>query len=363
MDFRIEKKTLIQIIVVLVSLGFILESFALGSGRGGAAGEEAQETIAYAGVADVNLTVLDYRPYLYVDGLLNDTMKGELGGVEGVEDVIDDASRSVVSVSDSQKVPEVYSWLRRRNMISYTLATLGMPSYFGMTLANGSTVNVIGSRFDYMMEPVSKIGGKVLMRIAIETRGETPYGIRNVAPLLSSEQFVLNASISGASGRTFYYTVPWEGRGLDIAGLEEEFGAGNVEYARNDNVLLGAALTPQEMISKKFGYVTSISERSITAAGNFTDRARVVADFGYDAVFMNSSLVIRSDEEPALDFPHEVKYIYAIEIPEKIADYSFYANSSEVVTAGERNGTIPVAINASVLGETVVEIAGVEEKP
>lgn len=356
-----EKKTVIQIIVVLVALGFILESFAIGS-RGGAAQKQAAEEQAYVGIAEVNLTVLDYRPYLYVDGLLNESIKAEVRGMEGVENIIDEASRSVVSVSDSEITPEVYSKLKRRNITSYTLATLGMPPYFEMALANGSKVNVVGTRFEYMMEPVSKIGGKIFMRLVVETVGETPRGMRNIAPLLSYEQFWLNASISGAAGKTFFYHIPWEERNLDIEKLREEYGAGNVEYARNDNVLLARELTPQEMLTKKFEYVETISERAIAADGNFTNKERVVADFGEDAIFMNSSLTIHSDEEPSLSFTPEIKYIYTIEIPEKIGDYNFYTNSYEMAASGERDGAIQVLINASVLGETVMEIISVEER-
>ena len=355
------KQLIIQVVVVLVCLAFMLESFALGS-KNTTTQDESLGNQTYSGVAQVNITILDYRPYLYVDGQLNDSTRSYVAGLQGVEDIINETARSVISVSDSSQTPEVYSKLKRMNITAYTLATLGMPAYFSMALANGSTANVMGTKFEYMAEPVSKIGGKMLMRLVIETQGETPTGMQSISPMLSAQLIDYDAEISESTGKTYYFNIPWESRNLDVDALKTEFGAGNVDYARNNNVILANSLTPQEMISKKFDYVGTISERAITVGQNFTDKARVLQDFGQDAVFMNSSLVIHSEAQPALNLTPEVKYIYTIRIPEKIGEYNFYSDSAEVITSGEMNGTIPVTINASVLGETVMGITGVAER-
>lgn len=356
------KKLIIQAIVVLVCLGFILESFAFGSRGGGTGAGGTAEAGVYVGVADANMTVLDYRPYLYADRLLNESEKREVMALDGVEEIMDDATRSVISVSDSSKTHEAYSELRRKNITTYTLATLAMPGYFEMVLGNGSKANVMGTRFDYMMEPVSAIGGKILMRLVIQAKGEAPTGISSITPILSVREMDYDAEILDAAGKTYYYTVPWEGRGLDVGALEEEFGAENVEYARDDSVILPAMLSPQEMLSKKFDYVETISERAITVRQGFTDRERVEQDFGEGLAFMNSTLAIRSEADPGLNFTHEVRYIYTIRIPERIERYDFYSGTAEVVASGERSGTIPVTISAEALGDTVMGISGVRER-
>lgn len=355
------KKLIIQVIVVLVCLGFMLESFAFGS-RGGEENGGAAENGVYAGVAEVNLTVIDYRPYLYVDGLLNDSTKREVMAMDGVDEIIDEAARSVVSLSDSSKAHGAYSELRRRNITTYTLATLAMPGYFEMALANGSNANVMGTRFEYMTEPVSKIGGKILMRLVIQAQGEIPTGMSSITPMLSAQEMDCDAEMADEAGKTYYYSVPWESRGLDVGALEEEFGAGNVDYARNDNVILAAALSPQEMISKKYEYVSMISEMAISVGPNFTDRGRVETDFGQGLSFMNSSLVVRSEEDPGLNFTSEIKYLYTVRIPEKIGEFNFYSDYAEVAASSEMNGTIPITISADVLGETVMRITSVEER-
>jgi hypothetical protein len=355
------KQLIIQVVVVLVCLAFILESFAFGN-KGSSNKPVEINNQTFTGVADVNVTVMDYRPYLYVDGMLNSSAKAQAMEIAGVDEVIDETARSVISVSDSSRTPEVYSQLKRKNITTYTLATLGMPAYFEMILANGSKANVAGTRFDYMTEPVSKVGGKMLMRLVIVTIGETPTGMSSITPMLSTQKIDYDAEISESTGKTFYYSIPWEDRNLDVGALKSEFGATNVDYIRNDNVLLAASLSPQEMISKKFDYVVTISERAISAGQNFTDRDRVLLDFGQDSVFMNSSLVIHSETQPELNFTPDVKYIYTIRLPEKIGEYNFYTDSAEVITSGEMNGTIPVTINASVLGETVMGITEVSER-
>ena len=320
------KQLIIQVVVVLVCLAFMLESFALGS-KNTTTQDESLGNQTYSGVAQGNITILDYRPYLYVDGQLNDSTRSYVAGLQGVEDIINETARSVISVSDSSQTPEVYSKLKRMNITAYTLATLGMPAYFSMALANGSTANVMGTKFEYMAEPVSKIGGKMLMRLVIETQGETPTGMQSISPMLSAQLIDYDAEISESTGKTYYFNIPWESRNLDVDALKTEFGAGNVDYARNNNVILANSLTPQEMISKKFDYVGTISERAITVGQNFTDKARVLQDFGQDAVFMNSSLVIHSEAQPALNLTPEVKYIYTITIPEKIGEYNFFPGS------------------------------------
>lgn len=356
------KKLIIQAIVVLVCLGFMLESFAFGSRGNDTDDSGTTGTQDLVGVAVQNMTIMDYRPYLYTDERLDEGIRAEILALDGVEEIIDDATRNVVSLSDSENAPGVYSFMKRRNVTSYTLATLGMPAYFEMTLANGSAANVMGTRFEYMTEPVSKIGGKMLMRLVIQARGETPTGMSSIAPMLSQMEFESDAEISESTGRTFYYSIPWESRDLDLAQIEGQSGAGNVEYIRNENIILSSPLSTQEMLNKKYEYVETISEMAITTKGGFADRGRVIADFGEGITFMNSSLVIHSEEEPGLNFSYETKYIYTIEIPEKIGEYNFYEDSAEVVASGQRNGTIPITIKASVLGETALEIISVEEK-
>jgi len=356
------KKLIIQAIVVLICLGFMLESFAFGSKNKDTDNTGNTETQELVGVAVQNITIMDYRPYLYTNGKLNESVKAELIALDGVEEIIDDGARSVVSLSESKKANEVYSYMKRRNISSYTLATLGMPAYFEMTLANGSAANVMGTRFEYMTEPVSKIGGKMLMRLVIQTEGERPTGMTSISPLLSPMEFETDAEISESTGKTFYYSIPWESRNLDLEQLGQEFGEGNVDYARNDNLILSSPLSTQEMLNKKYDYVETIAEMAITTKDDFTDRDRVIADFGEGTTFMNSSLIIHSEDEPGLNFSYETKYIYTVEIPEKIDECNFYENSAEVVAGGERNETIPITIKANVLGETVFEIISVEEK-
>lgn len=352
-----KKKLAIQALVVVICLGFILETFAFGN-KAGSTTTGGQQGDAYSGVAVIDMTVADYRPYLYVDGGLNASLRDAVSAIEGVDEILDDEGRSVISLSSSRDAPAVYSQIRRMGVLTYTLASVSTPSYFEITLLNGSTRGVSGSRFDYVMEPVSRVGGKIMMRMSVQAADGRLDGVGNVVPMAQFVDLEFNATLGNGSGRTFYHTVPWEERNLDIANLTAQFGAGNVEYVRNDNILLAAALTPQEMLAKKYDYVETISERSITVKRDFTDRARIALDFG-NATYPSSSLVIRSAEDPGLGFPYDERTFYTIALPETVGGYSLYEKSYELDYLPGLEGEVPVIMNASVLGETIEGINGI----
>jgi hypothetical protein len=357
---KIDKDLVVKVVVVLICLGFMLEAFAFGAPK---EEQEQEENAVYLGTADLNVTLSSYRPYLYVDRMLEEGERPDVLALDGVDEIIDEESRSVISISDSRKVPGIYSSLRRMNITTYTLAGISMPSYFEMYMNNGSTVSVMGTSFEYMTEPVSEMGGKMLMRIVLETRGEMPYRLMGITPLMESMEFALDAEIEEGEGEcSFTYIIPWEEREIGLEGIEAEFGEENVHYEKSSSVVLAEALGPQEMIDKKHDYVQTISERAITVKGDFTDRQRVMQDFGEDVEFVESILVIRAEEEPELNFSMETAYMYRIRIPEEVEGYNFYTNSYEVAASGERNATIPVLVSVRVLGETVMEINSVEEQ-
>jgi hypothetical protein len=351
------KKLAIQALVVVISLGFILETFAFGN-RAPVALGGAPLSESYSGVAAVKMTVADYRPYLYVDGGLNASMREAAAGMDGVDEVLDGPDRTVISLSDSSDAPAVYSQLRRMGVLTYTLASVSTPPYFEITLLNGSTRGVSGTRFDYLMEPITRVGGKIMMRMSVQATGGVMDGIGNVVPMMQFMELGLNATVGNGSGRIFYYTVPWEGRNLDLDNLTARFGAGNVEYARNDNILLAASLTPQEMLAKKFDYVETISERSITVKGDFTDTGRIAQDFG-GVTYYDSALVVRSGEDPGLGFPYDDRAVYVLELPETIDGYILYENRYALEYGSGLEGEVPVVLNVSVLGETIEEINGI----
>ncbi|MFA5412613.1 MAG: hypothetical protein WC350_04680 [Candidatus Micrarchaeia archaeon] len=345
------KKVAFQALIVLVCLMFILETFAFGN-RAASTGTGGQQADTYSGVAVVSMTVVDYRPYLYVDGGLNASLKESVAAMDGVDEILDDGERSVVSLSDSRKAPEVYEKLRRMGVLTYTLASVSTPAYFEITLANGSTRGVSGNRFDYIMEPVSRVGGRIMMRMSVQATNGMLDGVGNAVPIAEFMDLGFNATIENGSGRTFYYAVPWEGRNLDIANLTAQFGAGNVEFVRNDNILLAGPLTPQEMLAKKYDYVETISERSITVKQDFADKERIAQDFG-NVTYYDSSLVIRSEADPGFGFPHEEKSSYILALPEEIGGYNLYEQSYELDYLPGLEGEVPAIMNASVLGETI----------
>lgn len=351
------KKLIIQGIVVLVCLGFLLESFAFGN-KGSGQQDQAKDFDQYSGVAELNMTVVDYRPYLYVEGALNASAKALVEGTNGVDEIIEDGDRTIISISEGRMAHDIYAKLKRQGINTYTLSTIATPSYIEITLLNGSTRGVGGTRFEYMMEPVAAIGKKVRMRMAVHVEKEKIVGIGNIVLVMEPVQVSFNATILESSGKIFSYTIPWEERELDIENLTAEFGEGNVEYKRNDYVFLQQALTPQEMIAKKYEYVEAISEMSLMAKPGFVDKERIKRDFG-EVVFPNSTLKIRAEKDPRLGFVHSEKSSYVIALPERVGSYYLFLDKYKIeYTAGEE-GEISVIMNASARGECITEISGV----
>ncbi len=345
-----KKSLLLKVVVVAIVLGFMLESFAIGMGGGSEEGGGTQAEVA-EGNADIGLTIISYRPYLY-SPVLNGSTASEVSQMEGVEEVIPGDSQYVISLLDGDYAHRVYAQMKEKYEIeTSTVATVSMPAYFNMTTDSGESMGVAGTRFEYTMNPVADISGKFLVRMRLRASNEVAVAVIGIVPLAEDAAFSLNGTVESYEGEAVAYSVPWELRNID-----EEY-LGGAEYGRVDYVVLAEPLSPLEMQSKKFEYVEYISESIVKVSANFTDRNRVLIDFGADVEFPESELNAEGAlPEEVLNITPSVSRMYLVAV--EPGEYALPRETYLVET--EKNWSegqeIELLVNATVLGETVVEV-------
>ena len=345
-----KKSLLLKVVVVVIVLGFMLESFAIGMGGGGEENGGAEAEIA-EGNADLELTVTAYRPYLY-SPVLSESTASAVSQMEGVEEVVPGESQYVISLIDGYYAHGVYAQMKEKYGIdTTTIATVSMPAYFNMTTDAGESMGIAGTRFEYTMNPVADISGKFLVRMRLRASNEVAVAVIGIVPLTEDAAFSLNGTVESYEGETVTYSVPWELRDIGEEHLE------GAEYERIDYVILAEPLSPLEMQSKKFEYVEYISESIVKISSNFTDKNRVMIDFGGDVQFPESTLQAEGAlPEEVLNMTPDVSRMYVVAV--EPGEYMLPKETYPVETEKNWNvgQEVELLVNATVLGETIVEV-------
>ncbi len=334
----LNKENILKIIVVAIALGFLLGGINLR----GSVQEETEETlVSYFGGGVVEATVTKYMPYLYLEDMGNYSLE-ELRALEYVENVIESAEQNVVAVDDSSNVYLVYKELEEMGIGAYTYATVILPSSFEIELRNGSTQVVSGGSIDYLTAPIVPEKTKVKVLVEGEGIGDQLTKLTTFEIIKEEKEFELEVTAGDAKETVYVYEIPWEDRiGLNYS---EE-----CEYQKNELVLFSNVT---EVIPEKQEYVIFVDEKSLVVEGNFTDKEKLIEDYGEGLEFLSSNLVCLSEQE--IGFEPEVYLTYREEIGEGI----LFEDSSEfeleyVLGEGVENATINV--KANVVGNQVMD--------
>lgn len=356
-----DKGLLLKILVVAIALLFLIEPFAISQSWRDNGGVQAG--VHYQGTAQVNLTIYSYGAFLFANAL-TDAQKQQVQGnpeVLSVEDL--DGGMQRITLRDSTKTTEVYSTFKNVGISTIALAQIGLPDEYNLTLQNGSIITAEGGYQQMAMEPLMPTGKKLSYLIGVETEGQNTYRILNARQYYSQVIIVGQATVASANASAYAYSIPWEGRNLDVDALKAAYGAGNVTYTRNDYFLFSPELSPSETISMKKDYITYISAKSASVAPQFMNKSLVEADFGTRATFPGSILKISSAEAPELGYNYTRTKMYEIRFPDDFGGYSLGAKEAVPFPSEEDfavNETIQVKMNATTCGELVIEVVNAE---
>lgn len=352
-----DKGLLAKVVVIVVAGLFVLEPFAMTMGNWMGGGEGGSEAY-YAGAANVNITVYGYGAFLYVQK----PTSLALTQIEGSEEVlsVEDAGDSVyrITLRDSAKTREVYLEFEEMGISTLAIAQIGLPEEYDLVLEDGSMINVSGGYEQLAMAPAVEPGSMVSYILEIVSDGQSTLGITNAQSYTYEVGLEIPGTVVNSSSSRYGFSVPWEGRNLELAEMEQEYGEENVEYSPADYIIFVPELSMEETLMLKRDYMTYISTSSATVPSNFTNASLVEADFGERAVFPNSTLVITSAELPNLEYEYDEIRNYAVSIPDSVSGYSIGINTVNISSedAFSEGDAVVLRATATVTGDMVLLI-------
>jgi len=353
------KDILLKILAVAVVLFFIFEMFALGYIGGGAKTEPTNNSgpKIVSGNAEFDAVLKSYEPYL-VSNKLDDAAKQKLKGKEGVEDIVLTDRGYVISLKTSKYMKNIYETLLSDNLSSTAVANLVLPNTITFKYSNGSEESFVsgGSLVKISMEPFAEEGET--LRVSMNFEAEDGLLTRYAPPTLAPVEISLNSTaiVNSKLFDEYTFSIPWEKRNeINSSWLNTKYGLENVSFVKKDYVLLSNMLGAADMISKKYDYVSLISEGSITPVANFTDKERIISDFG-NSTFPNSVLKIKANSAVELPFESVKKQVYFLTLTHdvyKFKDSGLYLALNEPHASGDK---VNMSLKALGVGKTIFNI-------
>lgn len=364
-----DKDLLIKLFAVGIVLFFIFEMFAFG--KIGQPAEAATNTqpVALQGTSEFDAMINSYDPYLVFQSL-DDSQISEIKRIDGVEGVMLTDRGQVVSLKSPKYIGGVYNYSISSGLNVSAVANVALPPYLAVSLSNGSTEQIIfsGSTLKMGLEPFAAEGDNIRVKMNVEAEGG--YLTRYSPPTLVPVQIALNSSakVESALFDIYRFSVPWENRThINASALEAEYGLENVTYSRTDYVSFSTPLSTSDMLTKKYDYVSVINENSITPVANYTDKARIEADFP-GAQFADSVLEIKypAGINATLSIPSAVnsslRHVYSFEVSDakyKFSDPVVYFATEKQLAAGD---SMNVTLSVLSVGKTVVNVLDFAER-
>lgn len=311
-----DKSTIIKVFAAGLVLIFVLQMFASNVLSGGTIIPQGGATTGpskIAGNTEFDAIVKYYEPYIISENL-SEQMILELKSMDGVEEVTASGQGFIISLKTSKNMPNVYQMLLSKNISTSAVAVVILPNEVVVKKADGtnSTVLTGGAAIKVGTEPFSNEGG--ILRLKMSVEAENGYLARYSQPMIApiSATFVAKATVQEKLFDYYSYVVPWEKRNeIDVNALSEKYGAENVSYSKKDSVILSTPLSTSEMLTKKYDYISFITEYDITPNENFTDKERILSDFG-NATFQDSVLEVLTSEPLDLKFENKKSGVYSL---------------------------------------------------
>ena len=361
-----KREDLLKIVVIIGAVVMIGSMFAPAILTGSWSLKLSPKAEVATGITLFNGTIRTYEPILVVTDQIPDSLLAQLRMDERVKMVTSSSSGYLINVTARDEVYSLSQLLKANGIRPLTIANIIMPSSVDITLSNGSIVKASSSgTVQLWTEPLVDVDSEVQVRMtASETGGQL---VNYQSPVLLAEKVAVsgNATITFLDGIEHEFIVPWEQRDqVKETSLRSSFGNSSVVYTRNDYVSFSPALSVQQIPEKKqLSYVTYISDTSASVASNFTDKSKVISDFGNTSVvFPDSGLEITTNESPGLPFNETVKYRYIISLPSQIDGYS-PENSTLQISSGRKfglNESVQIEINGTAIGKVIVETDNVK---
>jgi|GEM_PF-3385289 hypothetical protein len=356
-----DKSLIIKIVVVAIVVLFLLEQFVPGMLRSRTTSSTTTVAITLSGSAEFEATLKSYEPYIVVTSLTAQQIK-DTKAMTGVEDVVLTDKGYIISLKNSKYVKDVFGLLKAKNLTMAVIANVYLPSNLEFVFENNSNVSIFtgASMVKVVMEPIVEEGE--LVRLRMNGQSENGYLVSYSPPMVIASEisFKSEAKVKQKLFDFYSYVIAWENRTqIDENALGKQFGAENVSLTKKDFVLLQTPLSVGELLTKKYEYVSMISENSISVVDGFANTSRILADFG-NVTFPDTMVQIKSAEDPAIGFESSKNPVYEITLYG--TEYVFSNPDVLIVLDSDyaQNETMNVTVIASAVGNTVLDISDVK---
>ncbi|MFH2106935.1 MAG: hypothetical protein ABII22_06775 [Candidatus Micrarchaeota archaeon] len=336
-----DKKTIIVIITIAVVLMFILEPFAFGSGQGNA--QKSADLTEKTGNAEVEATILGYRNY-FTANTNNMSQLEYLMSDSRVEDVQNSPNGVIVVLKDAEDMLAIYAQVKANNITAYAKGEINLPSFIN---ASGIEVQNSITPISLNIEPIFKVGDQVKIALAFNFVQDKITSLTSATLVPSTSEALANATIMKLKSHVKEYSIPWENRN-SMQNTEN--------YSKRNYVTFKVPLDAQIIQQKKgLEYVKFISEKSMTVNENFTNKEKIIADFGYEIEFPESTYVAAADEILEVETEGKDKYVYVVKI-------EGYVKPTELISGKELliNETVQVKITGKGYGARITDIEKVD---
>jgi hypothetical protein len=339
-----DKKLIMQILVVGAALLFITSSFRPGS-------IQTQETVGsenMSGYITFNGTIRTYDPLLLITSEINSSTVDEIRNMEGVNDIRTDPQGYIVDTETRDDVYPIAKELRSRNISTLAVANIATPSEMELLFGTENITIISKGAVRVATEPLIDAGEDVTVDMMGVSNNGFLIDYYSQSIRLERKELQMQAEVLDRNYKTYLYEIPWEDRNIVNA---------TENYHRADAILFEQPLDVNQIIIKKqFYYITYIDANSAMVLPSFDNKTVVLQNFE-DASIVLPPSTLTSNEKLDLPYTPEVTYSYNVSfIPDE------YVISEDVIAIESDHkleDTINVTVSAITSGNTIVSIEGV----
>lgn len=354
---KIDKKLIIQVAVLLTVLFFLLQPFGMGGMPNifsGLFSGDPDKGVNKTGIAVFNGTVRAYEPFLVLPADTDSSLLEELREYEGVRNVKVEAQGILVETESRDDVYLVASYLRQKGVSSLTNANVVIPQVIEVDFAEGR--EEVRTSFGIMTmatEPVVEAGSDVTISMMAIVRDGYLINYYSPSMLVEETTVLVDAEVKQLNYKLYTYEIPWESRN-SLGNLSQH----EADYDRKDLMIFDSPLSTGQVISKnQLSYVEYIDSTSAQLSPDFDNLTTLERDFlTINYTIPSSTLAIKTNETPDINFTADVLYSYDLELLE--TDYIFKdaVLTVEMDEEKEINSAITLNVSIMAIGSNVVSV-------
>lgn len=332
-----KKNDIVKVVVLLVVLMFILQSFQFsGLDFGGGGGASASGDVT--GLAVFNGTIRTYNSTLYLPSDTGQSILDGLEQMEGVLSVVSYPDGVVVQTETRDDVFPIAEHLRESNVSSIAIANVVIPQVIELDTGAGKLNVTTYGAIQIITEPILDANSQVTVSMVAVANSKRLIGYQSATILLDEGSVALDAYVSSLDSKVYTYSIPWESRN-NISGV-------NGTYSRKDSIIFTTPLSVSQVIAKKaLPFITYIDAGSAQVAPSFDNITQLQLSFkDTNYTLPPSTLVVQTDGTPDLPYSSKVSYSYTFTL---MNDSEGFDGSYSFITDKEYQLNSTHTLNAS----------------